>query len=285
MFSKDVLIGIGCSHTQGCAFVKKITNNRKNPQYDLASLELKEKYNREQVDQEFLTNVSWLGQLNKQLGFKKVLNFGGGGFGIQQNIDSIKSYVLDKESLDNHLFIWQVPSFDRITLSFKKEESYTLETFSNLINPDSDFKDYHSLDLLFDELYQKMNLIEEIYVMQRLIESMGGIIYFIFSPLNSIDFLTEKNIKMYRNLYKVFDRVRIFKEYHSKKNPMDYYKKLHKLELKDFSSVNHSGIGPKRWTLDGEGLLEGDMHYSEHGNFLLAQSIYNELVLKDERLS
>lgn len=285
MFSKDVLVGLGCSHTQGCAFVKKITNNDENGQYELASPQLKQKYGREFVDQEFLTNVSWLGQLNKQLGFKQVLNFAGGGFGPQQNIESIKSYIIDKDNLNNHLFIWQVPSFDRITLLHKSNEVYTLETFGNLINPDSDFKNYECLELLFNEIYSKIKLFEDVYFTQKLIQSMGGLVYLIFKPLGDYNFLTDKNVDYYNNFFEVFDKVRIYKKYHTKINILDYIEKLNVLKVPGFTSVNHSGIGPPSWTLKGEGLLEGDAHYSEHGNYLLAQSLYNELIQRDERLS
>lgn len=285
MFSKDVLVGLGCSHTQGCAFVKKITNNDENGQYELASPQLKQKYGREFVDQEFLTNVSWLGQLNKQLGFKQVLNFAGGGFGPQQNIESIKSYIIDKDNLNNHLFIWQVPSFDRITLLHKSNEVYTLETFGNLINPDSDFKNYECLELLFNEIYSKIKLFEDVYFIQKLIQSMGGLVYLIFKPLGDYNFLTDKNVDYYNNFFEVFDKVRIYKKYHTKINILDYIEKLNVLKVPGFTSVNHSGIGPSSWTLKGEGLLEGDAHYSEHGNYLLAQSLYNELIQRDERLS
>lgn len=285
MFSKDVLVGLGCSHTQGCAFVKKITNNDENGQYELASPQLKQKYGREFVDQEFLTNVSWLGQLNKQLGFKQVLNFAGGGFGPQQNIESIKSYIIDKDNLNNHLFIWQVPSFDRITLLHKINEVYTLETFGNLINPDSDFKNYECLELLFNEIYSKIKLFEDVYFIQKLIQSMGGLVYLIFKPLGDYNFLTDKNVYYYNNFFEVFDKVRIYKKYHTKINILDYIEKLNVLKVPGFTSVNHSGIGPSSWTLKDEGLLDGDAHYSEHGNYLLAQSLYNELIQRDERLS
>ena len=285
MFSKDVLVGLGCSHTQGCAFVKKITNNDENGQYELASPQLKQKYGREFVDQEFLTNVSWLGQLNKQLGFKQVLNFAGGGFGPQQNIESIKSYIIDKDNLNNHLFIWQVPSFDRITLLHKINEVYTLETFGNLINPDSDFKNYECLELLFNEIYSKIKLFEDVYFIQKLIQSMGGLVYLIFKPLGDYNFLTDKNVDYYNNFFEVFDKVRIYKKYHTKINILDYIEKLNVLKVPGFTSVNHSGIGPSSWTLKDESLLDGDAHYSEHGNYLLAQSLYNELIQRDERLS
>ena len=284
MFKKDVLVGLGCSHTQGCAFVKNITNSE-NGQYELASPQLKQKYGREYVDQEFLTNVSWLGQLNKQLGFNQVLNFAGGGFGPEQNIESIKSYIIDKDNLNNHLFIWQVPSFDRITLLHKSDEVYTLETFGNLIDPDSDFKNYECLELLFDEIYSKIKLFEDVYFTQKLIQSMGGIAYFIFKPLGSYNFVTNENVDYYNNFFKVFDKVRVYKKYHTKISILDYIDKLNILRAPGFTSVNHSGIGPSSWTLKGEGLLEGDAHYSEHGNYLLAQSLYNELIQRDERLS
>lgn len=282
MFSKDVLIGLGCSHTQGCAFVKNITNSE-NGQYELASPQLKEKYSREFVDQEFMTNVSWLGQLNKKLGFEKVLNFAGGGFGPQQNIESIKSYVINKDNLNNHLFIWQVPSFDRITLLHKSNEVYTLETFGNLINPDSDFKNYICLDLLFDETYEKIKLLEDICFIQKLIESMGGLIYFIFKPLCTLDFLTNENIDYFYNLHLDFDKVKIYKKYHQK-NKINLIEKLNIIKLENFTSINHSGEWPPKWTLDGEDLLSDDHHYSEQGNNLLSEEIYKELIQIDERL-
>jgi len=286
MFSKNVLVGLGCSHTQGCAFIKKIMSDDEDWEYELASPQLKQKYGREYVDQEFLTNVSWLGQLNKQLGFKQVLNFAGGGFGPQQNIDSIKSYVIDKDDLNNHLFIWQMPSFDRITLTYKiNNDKVVLETFGNLISRNDSENNYECLDLLFDEIYQKMKLLEDVFLIQKLIQSMGGIIYFIFKPLCKYKFLTNENIDYYKNLFNDYDRVKNYKKYHKNISAEKYFEKLNILDVNNFTSLNHSGIGPKSWTLHGENLLKDDYHYSEHGNYLLAQSLYNELIQKDERLS
>lgn len=285
MFSKDVLVGLGCSHTQGCAFIKKILSETEDWEYELASPQLKQKYGREYVDQEFLTNLSWLGQLNKHLGFKQVLNFGGGGFGPQQNIDSIKSYIIDKVNLNNHLFIWQMPSFERITLTYKiGSDKVVLETFGNLLSRNDD-DSFQCLDLLYDDIYQKMKLLEDVFLVQKLIESMGGVIYFIFKPLCKINFLTSENIDYYKNLFIDYDRVKNYKNYHKHLSVQKYFDKLNILEVNNFTSLNHSGVGPKSWTLHGENLLKDDYHYSEHGNYLLAQSLYNELIQIDERLS
>jgi hypothetical protein len=65
---KKTLIVSGCSHTQGCAFIKNGIDSSKTQEnvtlYELASPALKAKYKKEFVSAEFITEkLSWGGDL------------------------------------------------------------------------------------------------------------------------------------------------------------------------------------------------------------------------------
>ena len=88
------LIGLGCSHTQGCAFYKGFNpldemgiKTQVVPKLEFITDEIKEKYNGEYTTHEWVTeNLTWIGKLNKHLKYDKLLNFGMGGIGIEANI-------------------------------------------------------------------------------------------------------------------------------------------------------------------------------------------------------
>ena len=84
------LIGLGCSHTQGSAFVKNFNSKDELgertqivPELEFASDELKKHYNNTLTTHEWITkNLTWIGKLNNYLKYDKLLNFGFGGQGL-----------------------------------------------------------------------------------------------------------------------------------------------------------------------------------------------------------
>ena len=116
------LIGVGCSHTQASAFIKfPITGNG----YELITDALKEKYEMEYVTEKWITeNLTWMGKLNKNLKYDKILNFGRMGMGIEANIRSLMSYTYKVKDLSNHLIIFLVPEMERKEIIHRKEKSY-----------------------------------------------------------------------------------------------------------------------------------------------------------------
>ena len=115
------LIGLGCSHTQGCAFYKGFNpldemgiKTQVVPKLEFITDEVKKKYNGEYTTHEWVTeNLTWIGKLNKHLKYDKLLNFGMGGIGIEANIRTIRNYIFKVGDLSNHLIIHQLPHFDR----------------------------------------------------------------------------------------------------------------------------------------------------------------------------
>ena len=115
------LIGLGCSHTQGSAYVKNF--NRLDelgerthiiPKLEFKNDKIKKLYNDTHTTHEWITeNISWIGKLNKHLKYDKLLNFGMGGIGIEANIRTIRNYIFKVGDLSNHLIIHQLPHFDR----------------------------------------------------------------------------------------------------------------------------------------------------------------------------
>ena len=69
---EKVLIGVGCSHTQGCACVMGVGTEERV--YELASIQLKHKYKKQKVNADWVTeNFSWIGHLGNLLNVDKNL--------------------------------------------------------------------------------------------------------------------------------------------------------------------------------------------------------------------
>ena len=115
MKKQKILIGVGCSHTQGCAIVKH--RPRDDGKYELCTDALIDKYNKEQVSTDWITeNFSWVGHLGKLLNVDKVYNFGLGGRGLEANIRMLRNYSFRVKDLSNHLIVLQIPTLVRIEL-------------------------------------------------------------------------------------------------------------------------------------------------------------------------
>ena len=180
------LIGLGCSHTQGCAFYKSFNpldemgiKTQVVPKLEFITDEVKEKYNGEYTTHEWVTeNLTWIGKLNKHLTYDKLLNFGMGGIGIEANIRTIRNYIFKVGDLSNHLIIHQLPHFDRSEFLLKVKGKTNVSAIKNYVTGDF-FKfeeDYIKQVMLksYDENFNGFKFIWEIYQLQDLIESKGG---------------------------------------------------------------------------------------------------------------
>ena len=130
---EKVLIGVGCSHTQGCACV--IGAGTEHQEYELASFELKQKYKKEKVSSDWITeNFSWIGELGNLLNVDKKINLGSGGKGIEHCVRTLRNYAFQKKDLSNHLIIFQVPSFDRREVAWNNGTQWFITMLTDMLD-------------------------------------------------------------------------------------------------------------------------------------------------------
>ena len=96
------LVGIGCSHTAGTAFLDGLTKSRDGSWLELtggwASIPLAEKYKDGEPTMEWITNnLTWMAKLNNKLGIKPKYSI---EFGINEIIKCIQ---LNWKYVDNRM--------------------------------------------------------------------------------------------------------------------------------------------------------------------------------------
>lgn len=269
---EKVLIGVGCSHTSGCACV--IGAGTEHQEYELASIQLKHKYKKQKVNTDWITeNFSWIGHLGNLLNVDKKLNFGSGGKGVEHCVRTLRNYAFRKKDLSNHLIIFQVPSLDRREVFWNNEGDKILDMIRNMIiRPTKVVKTF--INYFHEPDYYVVKYMYELYFIQDYLERLGAKVYFFnmfsmeFSNLirNSGEYSAmEKQIKAHHNLH----------NWSSELTEMITMKDIiENLNIIDF-------VIPKIPRLDAEGLVKDDLHISGDGNKLLAEYIYKEL--KDEK--
>jgi len=297
---KKILIGVGCSHTQGSAFVKHHESMRKSSPRDIefASKELEELYkDAPKLSTDWITkNLTWVGKLNKYLKYDDVLNFGTGGCGIAHNIRSIKNYIYNQKDLSNHLIIHQLPAFDRVEVNFTFEDvdGNNIKKVTNLKeavfyildkdNPgnkgslkysfgDKTIEDVKNFfNTFYDKDYCDLNFIYELYWLQELIEAKGGT-YRVWSWLEC----TTERAWPRVNLTELNDYAKIMdSEYHKSDENLhslpNIVDMLYKINFIKLDEMNLTGL-----RLADLGLVKEDYHLGEEANNMLAKNIYNNL--------
>ena len=279
------LIGLGCSHTQGCAFYKGFNpldemgiKTQVVPKLEFITDEVKKKYNGEYTTHEWVTeNLTWIGKLNKHLKYDKLLNFGMGGIGIEANIRTIRNYIFKVGDLSNHLIIHQLPHFDRSEFLLQVNGKTNVSVIKNYVTGDF-FKfeeDYIKQVMLksYDEHFNGFKFIWEIYQLQDLIESKGGE-YRCFSldfnwngetsyP-NDIKYELE-NIDEFRNRIET-DYSTLHPKLTEHPTTQEVVDKINWLPLmgKEESFERLSDVG----------LVKGDGHFTEEGNKTIAEYLF-----------
>jgi len=296
------LIGLGCSHTQGCAFLKyDDIHAEMKPHLDRdtktrwASEQLQEHYNSTHTTLGWLTdNITWMAKLNKLLKYDRILNFGQGGLGVESNIRNMRNYIFQQNDLSNHLVIHQVPSFTRCELPAKKWDNVWIVTtwLQGLYNPAVDRNLYEIIKNFWVEEFYAYKFIWEIYHLQELIESKGG-----EYRCWTMDYPDSENTPWPKTeVNNRLDKLRKWGElfvndehpYESRyQNSPDIEKVLRRINwlyIVDPDWWSEKGAKAiSNHTLNREGLLPGDDHYSEKGNEILAKGIYNSLQIFNGR--
>jgi len=268
-----VLIGVGCSHTQGCAFTKNEINVE---QHELASEALKEKYKTDKVSSEFLTSLSWVGKLGVMMKADKVYNFGFGGWGIESCIRVLRSYAFKQTSLKNHTIVIQIPSPTRKEIAYagNPEQPTKVDTVGNITKFESEapYKEAfleHYID--FENI--EGHMIYDLYYLQEYLEAKGAIVRFFDAPFSDWGIQTTNQSESFKRAYDEWWG----KSYHKFETELpelpEVFNKLNIIDLTDF--VNNNSKGDQEGTLHHEGLVVDDYHYSERGNSRLAKILYS----------
>ena len=264
-----ILVGMGFSHTQGCAIIKGA--HRTKIKLPLASEELKKWYKKDFVSEEWITeNYSWIGMLGKLLKADDLINFGFGGKGIQQSVRAVKNYTYQQPELSDHLFILQIPSLTRIEVLINDE----LETLMNF-SLDEDKKEQAKfyLNEMHNQNFYNYKLLSDIYFLQKYIENLNGRFYCFggFSP--EFDKAEISDFQEGKNILDKFHKTLNFERELSRN--VEVRNMFHELNLIE-NVVKKRGN-----TLHDYGLLDGDYHLSPQGNEMLAKEIQNWIVARN----
>ena len=197
-----VLVGVGCSHTQGCAVVddqcigdnydEQINNGEEfytQEKHLLATPELQEYFGKKYISAKTITEeVSWIGHLGDLLGVDEKVNLGAGGRGIEVNVQSLRNYAFHKKDLSDHIFFWMLPSFHRHeVLRYRDKGHYEGWTYTSFLNELSALLDgtldgddiYNKDTAIYAERFHhteviRYKLLSEIYFIQEYLKSLGA---------------------------------------------------------------------------------------------------------------
>jgi len=286
-----VLVGIGCSHTAGTAFLRSgtgLTKSKVGSWLELtggwASKALAEKYKDGAPTMRWVTyNLTWMAKVNEKLNYDKIVNLGVGGQGIDVNIMNMKSYINSQEDLSGHIFIHQLPSLCRVNVLHREmpnDKKWSWHPIKALLRKKAP-SIMALIDYYYDEDFHTLNNFYELYYLQRQIEKLGGK-YYCFSfdmqgPLQSYPGEFWDDIKDVDK----FDRFEKYNEWMSEE--LIYFesgKQIRPPFKTLISKLNWLSIDKpndrifKGMRLDDAALLPGDHHFSEDGNRVLGHLIY-----------
>ena len=314
MDEQKILIGVGCSHTQGSAFIVGPETPDEHGTYELASPQLKEKYKTNRVGEEFITNLSWVGKLNKYLKYDKVLNFGLGGRGLESNIRSLRSYTYKVKDLSNHLIIiMPAPATRKEVLYLNPKKEYTGDFFSRInehevhpeyktiqgysnyvldghlthgiedIHPNASLKKNY-FENYYHEEYFEYNSIMDLYYLQDYLELKGAKVFICVTLAGygaselSVNHFYEKLINNSNKWYDFFTPEHSFyTELQTPPNIKEIIKNINWLFSINKDKSLYLSAKKEGFSLHEAGLVYDDRHLTELGNEVLAEGLYSEL--------
>jgi len=291
------LIGVGCSHTAGIAFLKNLERSEEDGSWgwlkdagEWASNALAKKYHYGKPTMKWVTyNLTWMAKLNNYLQYDKIVNLGVGGQGLEVNIMNMKSYIDNQKDLSGCLFIHQIPGLSRVNV-FHRDDTIVNHKLQWKWRPIRDFIKAKGssvmkfLDYHYNEDFYNLNNFYEIYYLQKRIETLGGK-YYCFS------FDGKGQYQSYPNEFWDSDNQIL---------SLDKFERINDIMQKDliyFDSklqarksfrevvldINWlSMIKPNKKIFEGkklfeQGLLKGDAHFTEDGNEVIADLIFSGL--------
>ena len=277
VFDKPVtLVGVGCSHTQGCAFATMAADSTDEKTIiTWASEKLREKYG-EECTPEFITNnLTWMSKLKKHIPITEIINFGFGGFGTTTSLRAVKNYISLTPDLRNHLFIFQLQSTFRNEVLWKGDGTVRMDSARHFISFNT-FLDKKFLNnvstFLIDEQMDTYMYMLELFYLQNILENLGAEVRFFYNCFYSPILIDKSTSDMISNAFYIYKKASYEKELTGPPTFDDFIKQLNIIDL--------SNIGDKlvpRPTLHNEGLLEEDHHLSEKGNEIVAESLFENI--------
>ena len=282
---KKVLIGVGCSHTQGTEFMVTPPIPDENGLYELGSQKLKDKYGKDRVTSEFITNLTWVGKLKLLMNYDECLNFGIGGRGIDAGIRNLKYYFFKQRDMSNHTIVFMLPSLERLEVLYRSGNDLE-DFFGNYILTGNIFsrgfalgdtreslrkiyiRDFHHQDFI------NYNILCELFYLQNFLINAGAKFY--ICNILCAQSLREYpyNIQYERLIDQEEKWVKFMTPLYGFNNesrkapiPKDLIDNLNWLILDDETHLVR---------LKDEGLKDDD-HLSETGNENLAMAIYEKI--------
>lgn len=271
-FNKEyILAGLGCSHTQGCAFTKP------DSKYEWATEALQKKYKVNCNPNYITNNLTWMAKLKAYFNIKEIINYGAGGQGIDNVIEGLKnlSFISD---LNNYIIIVQISSPYRKVIEWTDKTKFKLSTFKEFVQYPEDsvsienFAKFKSTfwDIFHKETYLLFHYLKELYFYQKILEEKGAVFRLFDTPFFNLPLLKSTYIKKYNHAYRV-----LYKKMYKKPLNTEMSLILNKLNFLYTDRINEL-FSPVS-TLDSEKLVEKDQHYSEKGNEKVANFIYESI--------
>ena len=266
------LVGAGCSHTQGCAFTVY-----KSGKFKWATEAIKKKYSTNCTPEFITDNLTWMSKLSKYIPTNKIVNFGLGGSGTTSSLRHIKTYLLNKKDVKDHIFIIQLQSVYRNEIMTNIFSPHTVidsvRAFLNRDVVDSKFRRQYA-ELLFDEQIQEAKYFRELLYLQDTLVKLGAQVRIFFQPWYRFPNFSEHTCNNIDGMYQSVDQKSFDTEELKIK---DIITSLNIIDLTnskdeyDIGALLGKNIRP---TLHNEKLIPDDHHLSELGNELVAKSIF-----------
>ena len=275
------LVGIGCSHTAGTAFLDGLTKSKDGSWLELtggwASIPLAEKYKDGEPTMEWITNnLTWMAKLNNKLGCDKIVNLGVGGQGLDMNIMNMKSYIDKQEDLSGHVFIHQIPSMSRVNIiNFLKSDNKWGWTPIKFLLDSKGSSVMNFFDNYFNEDFHTLNNFYEVYYLQKQIEKLGGRYYCFSLDMHGLYSTYPGELQTLDRFAKHEYMVNSDSIYFEGKLQarLPFKKIISNINWLDFRNKDDRDFQNKR--LDDQGLLPDDYHFTEDGNEALANLIFS----------
>lgn len=277
------LVGIGCSHTAGTAFLDGLTKSRDGSWIELtggwASIPLAEKYKDGEPTMEWITNnLTWMAKLNNKLGCDKIVNLGVGGQGLDMNIMNMKSYIDKQEDLSGHVFIHQIPSMSRVNIInfVTSVNEWRWSPIKHLLDSKGSSV-MNFFDNYFNEDFHTLNNFYEVYYLQKQIEKLGGKYYCFSLDMRGLYSTYPSELQTLDRFAKHEYMVSSDSIYFEGKLQarLPFKKIISNINWLDFRNKDDRDFQNKR--LDDQGLVPDDYHFTEDGNEALANLIFSGL--------
>lgn len=277
------LVGIGCSHTAGTAFLDGLTKSRDGSWIELtggwASIPLAEKYKDGEPTMEWITNnLTWMAKLNNKLGCDKIVNLGVGGQGLDMNIMNMKSYIDKQEDLSGHVFIHQIPSMSRVNIInfVTSVNEWRWSPIKHLLDSKGSSV-MNFFDNYFNEDFHTLNNFYEVYYLQKQIEKLGGKYYCFSLDMRGLYSTYPSELETLDRFAKheyIMNSDSIYFEGKLQAR-LPFKKIISNINWLDFRNKDDRDFQNKR--LDDQGLVPDDYHFTEDGNEALANLIFSGL--------